>query len=67
VPLMLTNTVFNTAKGMILGNWKAAGSGEDDEDEFIFREDMGMLVGDAENTRREAGWIIFEGLIHLGN
>jgi hypothetical protein len=64
---MLTNTVFNTAKGMILGNWKAAGSGEDDEDEFIFKEDMGMLVSDAENTRREAGWIIFEGLIHLGN
>ena len=66
---MLTNTVFNTAKGMILGNWKAGSGGEDDDDEFIFKEDLGKQVVDAgqENTRREAGWIIFEGLIHLGN
>ncbi len=64
---MLTNTVFNTAKGMILGNWKAVSGGEDDDDEFIFKEDLGNQVVDGENTRREAGWIIFEGLIHLGN
>jgi hypothetical protein len=36
---MLTNTIFNTAKGMILGNWKAA-SGEDDDDEVTFKEDL---------------------------
>lgn len=52
---------------MILGNWKAGSGGEDDDDEFIFKEDLGSQVVDGENTRREAGWIIFEGLIHLGN
>ncbi len=64
---MLTNTVFNTAKGMILGNWKPGG-GEEDDDEITFKEDL-SAISDAgqENTRREAGWIIFEGLIHLGN
>ena len=37
---MLTNTIFNTAKGMILGNWKAASGGEDDDDEFTFKDDL---------------------------
>jgi hypothetical protein len=66
VPLTLTNTVFNSAKSMILGSWKI----EDEEDEAAL---MTLYQGDMskndsqESQRREAGWIIMEGLIHLGN
>jgi hypothetical protein len=62
VPLALMNSTMNAAKGMILGNWKV----EDDEEEIFFSNDLQKLDLQ-ENQRREAGWIVLEGLIHLGN
>ncbi len=62
VPLTLINTAFNSAKCMILGNWKV----EDEEEESLFINDLSRLDLQ-ENQRREAGWVILEGLIHLGN
>ena len=56
------NSTLNAAKGMILGNWTV----EDDEEEYFFSNDLSKLDLQ-ENQRREAGWIIVEGLIHLGN
>ncbi len=56
------NSTMNAAKGMILGNWKV----EDDEEEIFFSNDLQKLDLQ-ENQRREAGWIVLEGLIHLGN
>lgn len=47
---------------MILGNWKV----DEDEEEFYFSMDLQKLDLQ-ENQRREAGWIILEGLVHLGN
>lgn len=47
---------------MILGNWNVG----EDEDEFFFSNELSK-VDLQENQRREAGWVIFEGLIHLGN
>jgi hypothetical protein len=47
---------------MILGNWKV----EDEEEESLFINDLSRLDLQ-ENQRREAGWVILEGLIHLGN
>ena len=47
---------------MILGNWKV----EEEEEETLFVNDLTKLDLQ-ENQRREAGWIIMEGLIHLGN
>jgi hypothetical protein len=67
VPLMLVNTVFNTSKGMIIGGLKGSGTvGDDDDEEIVCKEDLSMNVSQ-ETQRREAGWIIFEGLLHLGN
>ncbi|CDW72650.1 heat repeat-containing protein 5b [Stylonychia lemnae] len=62
VPLALINQTINVAKGMILGNWKVG----EDEDEYFFSNDL-QKVDLQENQRREAGWIIFEGLVSLGN
>ena len=56
------NSTLNAAKGMILGNWKV----DEDEEECYFSNDLNKLDLQ-ENQRREAGWIILEGLIHLGN
>lgn len=64
VPLTLTTSSFNSAKGMILGTFKTGG--EEDEDELYFQNDL-QKIDLSESPRREAGWIIFEGLIHLGN
>ena len=65
---MLANTVFNTSRGMILGNSKSNSGAfnEEDDEDIMFKDDLSQLDMQ-ENQRREAGWIIFEGLIHLGN
>jgi len=61
VPLALVGTTLNAAKGMILGNWQV----EEDEEE-LFSKDLNQIDLN-ESPRREAGWIIFGGLLHLGN
>lgn len=53
---------MNSAKGMILGSWKV----DEDEEELINNMDLNKLDLQ-EHQRREAGWIIVEGLMHLGN
>lgn len=47
---------------MILGNWKV----DENEEELINNMSLEKLDL-SENQRREAGWIIIEGLLHLGN
>lgn len=56
------NSTLNAAKGMILGNWKV----NEEEEDIIKTTDLNKLDLD-ECQRREAGWVILEGLIHLGN
>ena len=48
---------------MILGNWKQVDDEQDDiQYHYIFE-----VISLQENQRREAGWIILDGLINLGN
>ena len=61
VPIALANSTLNAAKGMILGNFHI-----DEDDEELFSQDLSK-IDIRENPRREAGWIILEGLLHLGN
>jgi hypothetical protein len=61
VPITLSNSSFNAAKAMILGNFQT----EDDEEDIV---QVGLADFDiSDSPRREAGWILFEGLLHLGN
>lgn len=61
VPITLSNSSFNAAKAMILGNFQT----EDDEEDII---SVGLNDFDiSDSPRREAGWILLEGLLHLGN
>lgn len=61
VPITLSNSSFNAAKAMILGNFQT----EDDEEDIV---SVGLNDFDiADSPRRESGWILLEGLLHLGN
>ncbi len=42
---MLANTIFNTCKGMILGNSKgnAGAINDEDDEDFQFKEDLNQL------------------------
>ena len=61
VPLALSNSAFNTAKGMIMG---IVTTEDDDEDiQSLSLEHINVR----ESNRRETGWILLEGLLHLGN
>ena len=61
VPITLSNSSFNAAKAMILGNFQI----EDDEEDIISINLNDFDISDS--PRREAGWILLEGLLHLGN
>ena len=61
VPIKLSNSSFNAAKAMILGNFQT----EDDEEDIISVNLSEFDITDS--PRREAGWILLEGLLHLGN
>jgi len=79
VPITLANSSFNAAKAMILGNFenqdystpnarnsKTNSSRQKDEEDDIMQ--YGLNDFDiSDSPRREAGWILFEGLLHLGN
>lgn len=56
------HSTLNAAKGMVLGNWKV----DEDEDAYLFSMDL-QKIDLQDNQRREAGWMIIEGLVHLGN
>lgn len=61
VPLVLSGSSFNAAKAMIMGNFQT----EDDEEDIV---SFGLDDFDiSDSPRREAGWILLEGLLHLGN
>jgi hypothetical protein len=75
VPISLANSSFNTAKAMILGNFESEDypmnspdkrSKIREEDEDIAQ--VGLNDFDiSDSPRREAGWMLIEGLLHLGN
>lgn len=60
--MQLANSIINSAKSMILGSWKV----DEDEEVMISKMDLNKL-NLQEHQRREAGWIIVEGMLHLGN
>ena len=61
VPIKLLNSSFNEAKAKILGNFQT----EDDEEDIISVNLNEFDITDS--PRREAGWILLEGQLHLGN
>ena len=61
VPITISNSSFNAAKAMILGNFQT----EDDEEDIV---QIGLDDFDiSDSPRRESGWILLEGLLHLGS
>lgn len=62
VPIALTNTALNCAKGMVLGNWQV----EDEDDEVLAKLDLQSLDW-KKSQRRAAGWILIDGILYLGS
>ena len=61
VPLAIAQSSLNVAKGMILGAWQV-----NDSDEMSEKMDL-KNIDLVQDQRREAGWILLEGLLKLGN
>lgn len=62
VPVALSSATLSLAKWLILGQLPLDVKTDEDKSRFLLAN-----INSKTNQRREAGWILLEGLLYLGN